>query len=420
MKYKFLSLAIVMVAGSTGQMTSCKDQPAKALPVDPVEIELTLKQKEVVASANRFAFDLFKPVVAGEAEGTNIMISPFSVTSALSMTLNGSAGETFDKVRSALRYDSQSLEVINETYRRLVTEMVPVDERVVMEIANSVWAENNFRVKKEFTDALQEWYLAEARNFDVTDARSVDIINGWIEEKTHDRIQNMLSSLDRDLVMLLINAVYFNGKWKYQFDIKNTADRPFYINPGNPVNLPVMFQKQKFAMSRQEKVTLVELPYGQGNYAMVVALPDEGIAPAEIVSGLDATKWEEWMESMSYGPAEVELYMPKFRYEYKRKLNDGLISLGMGPAFDPGIADFSRISDEEIFISFVLHQTFIENKEEGTEAAAATVIGFTRTSLPPEPEVIDINRPFLYFIRETTTGTIVFMGLVADPASGDN
>mgnify|MGYP001384213414 CR=1 FL=1 len=416
MKSNFLSLALVMVAGTTGQMTSCEDQPAKTLPTDPVEIELTLKQSEVVASANQFAFDLFRPVAVGEERGTNIMISPFSITSALSMTLNGAAGETFNAVRSTLRYDVQSLEEINDTYRRLATEMVPVDERVIIEIANSVWAENNFQVKKEFMDALKDWYLAEARNFDVTDPRSVDLINGWIEEKTHDRIQNMLLSLDRDLVMLLINAVYFNGKWKHQFDSKNTTERPFYITPGNPVQVPVMYQKQKFAMSRTEKMTLVELPYGQGNYSMVVALPDEGIAPAEIVTGLDAGKWEDWMESLSYGPTEVEIYMPKFKYEYKRRLNDDLISLGMGPAFAPGIADFSRISDEEIFISFVLHQTFIENKEEGTEAAAATVIGFTRTSLPPEPEVIDINRPFLYFIRETTTGTIVFMGLVADPA----
>jgi serpin B len=177
-----------------------------------------------------------------------------------------------------------------------------------------------------------------------------------------------------------------------------------------------MYQKQKFAVARPEGVTLVELPYGQGNYTMVVALPEVGTSPAEIVTGLDAVRWEEWMEGLSYGQTEVELYMPKFKYEYKRKLNDDLISLGMGPAFVPGTADFSRISDVEVFISFVLHQTFIENKEEGTEAAAATVIGFTRTSLPPEPEVIDIDRPFLYFIRETTTGTIVFMGLVADPA----
>ncbi len=207
MKNTFLSLAIIVVAGTTGQMTSCEDQTEKSLPADPVEINLSLKQREVVASANRFGFDLFRPVVAGEETGTNIMISPFSVTSALSMTLNGASGETFNAVRSALRYDGQSLEEVNETYRRLVTEMVPVDERVVMEIANSVWAENNFRVKKEFMDALKEWYLAEARNFDVTDPRSVDIINGWIEEKTHDRIQNMLSSLDRDLGLLLNPAI---------------------------------------------------------------------------------------------------------------------------------------------------------------------------------------------------------------------
>lgn len=415
MKSSFLNLAIVFVAGTTGQMASCEKQPERTLPSDPVEIELTLKQREVVTSANRFAFDLFKPVVAGEEPGTNIMISPFSITSALSMTLNGAAGETFDAVKASLRYDAMSLDEVNDTYRKLVSEMVPVDERVVMEIANSVWVENQFPVKDEFIEALKKWYLAEARNFSVSDPGSVNIINGWIEEKTHDRIQKMISRLDPDLAMLLINAVYFNGKWKHQFDPELTTDRPFYISSGDPVNVPMMYQKEKFAVSSTDRVTLAELPYGQGNYSMVVALPDEGITPAEILSGLDAGKWEEWMQGLSYGPTEVRLYMPKFRYEYKRRLNDDLISLGMGPAFDPGTADFSKISDVEVFISFVLHQTFIENKEEGTEAAAATVVGFTRTSLPPEPQVINLNRPFLYFIRETTTGTIVFMGLVADP-----
>ncbi|MDD3736542.1 MAG: serpin family protein [Bacteroidales bacterium] len=415
MKSSFLNLAIIFVAGTTGQMASCEKQPERTLPSDPVEIELTLKQREVVTSANRFAFDLFKPVVAGEEPGTNIMISPFSITSALSMTLNGAAGETFDAVKASLRYDAMSLDEVNDTYRKLVSEMVPVDERVVMEIANSVWVENQFPVKDEFIEALKKWYLAEARNFSVSDPGSVNIINGWIEEKTHDRIQKMISRLDPDLAMLLINAVYFNGKWKHQFDPELTTDRPFYISSGDPVNVPMMYQKEKFAVSSTDRVTLAELPYGQGNYSMVVALPDEGITPAEILSGLDAGKWEEWMQGLSYGPTEVRLYMPKFRYEYKRRLNDDLISLGMGPAFDPGTADFSKISDVEVFISFVLHQTFIENKEEGTEAAAATVVGFTRTSLPPEPQVINLNRPFLYFIRETTTGTIVFMGLVADP-----
>lgn len=415
MKSSFLNLAIIFVAGTTGQMASCEKQPERTLPSDPVEIELTLKQREVVTSANRFAFDLFKPVVAGEEQGTNIMISPFSITSALSMTLNGAAGETFDAVKASLRYDAMSLDEVNDTYRKLVSEMVPVDERVVMEIANSVWVENQFPVKDEFIEALKKWYLAEARNFSVSDPGSVNIINGWIEEKTHDRIQKMISRLDPDLAMLLINAVYFNGKWKHQFDPELTTDRPFYISSGDPVNVPMMYQKEKFAVSSTDRVTLAELPYGQGNYSMVVALPDEGITPAEILSGLDAGKWEEWMQGLSYGQTEVRLYMPKFKYEYKRRLNDDLISLGMGPAFDPGTADFSKISDVEVFISFVLHQTFIENKEEGTEAAAATVVGFTRTSLPPEPQVINLNRPFLYFIRETTTGTIVFMGLLADP-----
>ena len=415
MRLEFLGIAII-IAGTAGQMRSCEKEPAGELPKEPVTINLTLKQKEVVTSANRFAFDLFRPVAEGEAGDVNIMISPFSVASALSMTLNGAEGNTFEAVRKSLRYDGSTLEEINETYRRLVKEMLSVDERVLMEIANSVWAEKQFPVKKEFIRALKEWYLAEAKGFDINDPRSVDIINGWIEEKTHDRIENMLSSLDRDLVMLLINAIYFNGRWKHQFDLQSTADRPFYVTPDNPVTVPMMYQKGKFAAARGENVTLAELPYGQGNYSMVVALPDEGITPAKIAAGLTSEIWEEWVASLSYGTREVKLYMPRFRYGYKRMLNDDLTALGMGVAFDPGQADFSRISDEDIFISFVLHQTFIENKEEGTEAAAATVIGFTRTSLPPEPEVVNLNRPFLWFIRETTTGAIVFMGIVAEPA----
>ncbi len=391
--------------------------PEEPLPTDPVAIELTLKQREVVTSANAFAFDLFNRAVADEGGDLNIMISPFSVTSALSMTLNGAAGTTFDAIRSTLHYDDQTLAGINETYQKLMKEMIPIDPRVVMEVANSVWTENNFPVKKEFIEALKKWYEAEAREFSVTDPGTVDIVNGWIEDKTHGKIKEMLSSIDPDLVMMLINAVYFNGKWKHQFDLDNTTDRPFHVTPSKAVELPVMYQKQKFAVASAERATLVELPYGQGNYSMVVALPEEGLSPAVLAASLDASVWDGWMSSLEYNIREVELYMPRFKYGYKRDLSNDLISLGMAPAFSPMEADFSGVSDLQIYISFVLHQTFIDNREEGTEAAAATVVGFERTSLPPPPQVIDINRPFLYFIRETTTGTIVFMGLVNDPSA---
>ena len=413
MKRNLISLALIITAGFTTAMTSCERTKSDPPPGDPVQIDLTLKQKEVVESANKFAFDLFVPVIAEKKGAENIMISPFSVTSALSMTLNGAAGETFEAMKSALRYDGKTIEEINETYLKLMKDMVPVDTRVIMEIANSVWVEKRLTVKQSYIDALKKYYLAEARSIDVTDPKAVDMVNGWIEEKTHDKIKDMLDELSPDLAMLLINAVYFKGKWRHQFDKDDTHDKPFYITPGSPVQVPMMFQNEKFPVTQSQNATLIELPYGQGNYSMVVMLPKEGVSTADAAATLTPENWSLWMSYLAAGATEVDLSLPRFKYEYKRELKDDLTSLGMGIAFTD-FADFSNISNQDLLISRVLHQTFIETNEEGTEAAAATVVEMEFTSMPMTT-VINVNRPFLYFIRETTTGTIVFMGQVTDP-----
>jgi serine protease inhibitor len=410
-KIDFTTILIFLIPAIFFSCERIKDDP---LPGDPVSIDLTLKQKEIVDSANKFAFDIFKPVV-GEVKGSeNIMISPFSITSALSMVLNGAAGETFEAVRHTLRYDEKTLEEINDAYLKLLEDMIPVDERVTVEVANSVWAEKRLTIKQSYVDVLKQWYLAEAKNIDVSDPNAVDIVNGWIEDKTHDKIQDMLDYLSPDLAMLLINAIYFNGKWRYSFDTDDTQVKPFYVTPDVPVNVPMMYQKENFAVARTDNSALVELPYGQGNYSMVVMLPDEGVSLAEAGATLNSEDWSSWMSTLSLGASEVQLSLPRFEYEYKRDLKDDLVALGMGIAFS-GAADFSNITDQGIFISRVLHQTFIKTNEEGTEAAAATVVEFEFTSMP-STMVINVNRPFLYFIRETTTGTIVFMGQVVDPS----
>jgi serine protease inhibitor len=414
MKTTLKYLVFILIAGVTGILVSCQRTKEDPLPGDPVPIDLTLKQKELVDSTNKFAFDLFVPIITEKKGTENIMISPFSITSALSMALNGASGETFNVMKHALRYDAKTIEEINETYLRLMEDMVPVDPRVTFEIANSVWVEKRLVVKQQYIDALKRWYLAEEMNIDVSDPYAVDIVNGWIADKTRDKIQNMLDHLSPDLAMLLINAVYFNGKWRYQFDKEDTEDRPFYVTPDAPVQVPMMYQKENFAVAKTDNATLVELPYGQGNYSMVVMLPDEGVSLSEAAATLNSADWAEWMLSLSHGVKEVELSLPRFKYEYKRDLKDDLVSLGMGITFTPG-ADFSNISDQGLMISRVLHQTFIETNEEGTEAAAATVVEIEFTSMPMN-NVINVNRPFLYFIRETTTGTIVFMGQVVDPS----
>jgi serpin B len=224
----------------------------------------------------------------------------------------------------------------------------------------------------------------------------------------------MISEIPQDVVMLLINAIYFNGKWRYQFDKNETATDDFFTADGSVVDADMMHIESAYKMFYNEDLTIAELPYGQGNFVMDVILPAEGKTCADILPMLTDTNWNTWVENMN--EREMELYMPRFKYEYKIELKDVLSSMGMSVAFSGG-ADFSNISDQGLAISKVLHQTYIDNKEEGTEAAAVTVIMFENTSIPPEPGVIRLDRPFYYIIRETSSNTIVFMGLTANPGS---
>jgi len=319
-------------------------------------------------------------------------------------------------MRKALRLEDKTLQQINETYLKLMTEMVPVDQRVILEIANSVWVEKRLIVKEPFITALETWYKAEARDIDVTDPDAVDMVNAWIAEKTHDKITDMLDYLDPDLAMLLINAIYFNGKWRYQFDEDDTSDEPFYVTPTSPRNVPMMHQTENLKAAKPDNVTIVEIPYGQGNYTMVAVLPDENVTTCEVADALTPALWQDWIEMLAGSTREVELSMPRFKYKYKRLLNDDLIGMGMGIAFNPS-ADFSNISGQGLWISRVLHEAFIETNEEGTEAAAATIVEMVRSTSGTTPPTLKVNidHPFLYFIRETSTGTIVFMGRVGDP-----
>lgn len=406
----FLSFSIILISCEKSLTNTESNNPGELK-----NISTEVYQKELIDSANRFAFNLFTPILNGAKGSENIMISPFSISSALSMTLNGSANETLEAMRKSLRLDGKTIDQINSTYLKLMTDLIPLDKRVVVEIANSVWVEKKLVVKQPFITTLKKWYIAEARDIDITDPKAVDIVNGWIAEKTHDKITNMLDKLDPGLAMLLINAVYFNGKWRYQFDKIDTKEESFYITPSVSKTVPIMHQAENLKAVRRNNLTIAEIPYGQGNYTMVVVLPDENVTSLDVVKVLTPSNWQEWMTLLADNTHKVELSMPRFKYMYKRNLNDDLINLGMEIAFS-GNADFSKISDQGLMISRVLHQTFIETNEEGTEAAAATIVEMNYGgSNPSSVDKVTLNRPFIYFIRESTTGTIIFMGRVGDP-----
>jgi serine protease inhibitor len=394
-------------------LMSCSknDEP---LPTEPVPIDLTQDQVALIESGNGFAFDIFDRVLKSAGENENIMISPLSISYALSMTVNGANGDTRDAMLEALRLNGISVDEINSSYKNLTRALLSVDKRVLMSIANSVWIENDFTAKKTFTDILTDYYNADAETFDINDASAPDKINTWIENNTNGLIKRMIEKLNDNTVMLLINAIYFKGKWKSQFDESKTIQMPFYKSAINQINVPMMKQKTDFSVYEGNGFLLAEFPYGQGNFVMDVILPDEQGGLSNTVASLTDESFTAWLNQMS--ERETEVSFPRFKYGFKKTLKDVLTDMGMGIAFSDG-ADLSNITDQyDLLINEVTHQTFIETNEEGTEAAAATVVDIGLTSMPPAALVFKMDHPFVYIIREITTNSIIFMGRVADPS----
>ena len=391
---------------------SCKKEPAVTLPVDPVPIDLTANQVSLISSENSFALDIFKKVIENSSQTENIIISPLSISSALSMTLNGANGATRDVMLDALRLKGLTPDIINNSYKDLTGALLNIDKRVLISIANSIWAENKFAVKKSFTDILTQFYDAESKSFDITDPLVPKQVNSWIESKTNGLIKNMVDQLDPNTVMLLINAIYFKGKWQSQFDKEKTSLGSFYKPGGVTAQVQMMKQTSKFKSYKGEGFTLAEFPYGQGNFVMDVILPDDNNGINNILPLINNISLKGWLNQMS--ERKTDLTFPRFKYGYKKELKAILSDMGMGIAFTDN-ADFSNISAIGLLISFVLHQAFIETNEEGTEAAAATIVGIGTTSAPVDPFILNVDHSFLYIIRETTTNSMLFMGRVNDP-----
>jgi serine protease inhibitor len=383
------------------------------LPTEPVQIPLTSAQTALVGTSNTFAFDIFKEIINDSQNSENVMISPLSISYALSMTLNGANGATRDSMLKALRVSGITLDEINGSYKNLTDALTSVDQRVAISIANSVWVEKNFTVKTPFINTLKDDYAADTRQFDITDPNVVVPINTWISDKTNGLIPKMLNELQDNTVMLLINAIYFKGKWKSEFEKSNTDNATFY-KPAGTISTPMMFQEDEFKVFDGDGFKIGEFPYGQGNFVMDIILPDANDGVASLLPLITSASFESWIGQLQ--SQKILLYIPKFKYEYKKDLKEILTDMGMGIAFSDN-ADLSNISDISLLINEVKHQTFIETNEEGTEAAAATVVGIGETSAGPPRFVFNANHSFIYIIRETTTNSILFMGKVADPSA---
>ena len=400
-----LGIAILMF------MVGCEE-------LDPVEkhpkqIILNKKAAEIVKADQQFAFEIFHEV-SKITEEDNIMISPLSISYALGMTYNGAAGSTLDAFNNVLHFQGLTNEEVNESYKDLMDQLVNLDEKVEFSIANSIWYREGFTCEEEFLNTNKTYFDAVVEALDFSDPASVDIINNWIEEKTNDKIQDMLDVIPPDAFMYLVNAIYFNAKWHYQFDPEDTMEKNFYLANGETHKADFMKVNGTFNYTTQNNFRAVELPYGDSTFSMVVMLPETNITTDELISEMDIDAWQSWFSDSRNTNVQVEL--PKFKFEFKELLNDPLTDLGLGVAFSDN-ADFSKIRPEkDLFISRVIHQSFIDVKEEGTEAAAATAVEISLTSVgEPGPVMFIANRPFLFVIKENSTGLIVFVGKVGKP-----
>lgn len=382
----------------------------------PKKIILTADQKELVDASNKFGFILLDGLMKDEVPGTNVFISPLSIELALSMTLNGAMEETEDAMREAMQYSDMDLSKINISFKNLMQELLSVDKRVITEIANSIWYRNTFTVEKSFIDVNRDYYNAEVKPLDFNSPTAKDIINQWVSDKTRKRIPNIIEEINQDHVMFLINAIYFKGLWQSEFKPSETVQKPFFLQSGNTKMVPMMMQNNTFPFYEGDNYFAAELPYGRGNYGMLVLLPNQGITTGDLLNGLDVDEWNLLTESLT--PSLMDVQLPKFKFSYEKTLNDMLISMGMGIAFSD-FADFSGINtDKRICISEVKHKTFVEVNEEGTEAAAVTSVGMVVTSMPLTID-FNVNRPFVFAIREKYTNAILFIGCVEEPLIED-
>ena len=410
--YKPFAALLLAIAAACSDSPSGPSGALDSLTVLPRT--LSDGEQAAIASSNRFAFDLFRSINRRFID-TNVFISPLSASFALGMTLNGADGETFEGMREALRLDHADRSVINDAYRDLIELLLELDPSVDMRIGNAIWYRNTFPFHQSFFDTVSHYFDARVAGLDFDNPATVDRINAWVDTATAGKITKVLDGIRPEIVMLLMNAIYFKGSWRSQFDPAQTRIAPFATERGSSYSASMMqLERQQVALATVNGVHAVDLPYGRAAFTMTAILPPAGTDVDAFIETLDQSTWDAIIDALHHMKADV--YLPKFRMEWQDTLNADLKAMGMANAFCGGCANFRRMSPvgDQLSISFVKQNTFVNVNEEGTEAAAVTTVGVEATSGPPS---IRFDRPFVFVIRERLSGTILFMGKVAVPVS---
>lgn len=393
-------------------LASCRSSTTGEAPEGPSRellVSLSASERELIRSDNAFGFGLFSKLAAGDTGG-NIIVSPLSVSLALTMAYNGARGGTETAMARVLGYGSSPRSEVNALYARLIPALVGADAKVTLTQANSIWYRPDLDPKREFLNLNRDTFGAEANPVDFAAPGTVPRLNAWVAEKTRGLIPEIAEApLDPDLVMMLLNALYFQGDWSRQFDPKATYQGRFHLADGSAKECDMMTAKGDFTVFQDSAADGLVLPYGDSLYSMVLMLPRPGTGLSGLIEALKAGALEGWLQKAGNGNGPI--HVPRFELEYGNKLKEALIALGLGPAFSAD-ADFTGIQ-ENLLLSEVIHKTAIKVDEKGTEAAAVTRVDVVRLSLPPD--LIRFDRPFVFAIREKNSGAVIFLGRVMDP-----
>ncbi len=372
--------------------------------------------QELVQGNTAFSLDLYRRL---SGQDGNLFFSPYSISVALAMTYAGARGLTETEMGGALHFTLRQ-EDLHPAFKALKETMDSVQgEHITLRDANALWPHIDYHFSEEFISLLQAHYRSSLTQLNYREPEPArQAINAWVAEKTAGCIRDLiaegvLNSLTR---LVLSNAIYFKGAWAEPFDEEFTATELFWVTPERDIPVPTMKITADFGYAQTDQLQILELLYDGKKLSMLILLPVELDGLAQLEAAWDTKSMAEWLPTKRLYKTEVELSLPKFKLECKFQLNNVLRSLGIKDAFNPKKANFSGMDPaNQLYISQVIHQAFVDVTEEGTEAAAATAVMLTFGSMPTDPVVFRANHPFLFVIRENSTGSILFMGRVQNP-----
>jgi serpin B len=395
-------------------------------------IELTNAQRVFANDNNQFTLNFLKTVNETDRSGKSFIYSPLSITYVLGMVNDAATGQTEQELEQTLGFHQGGIKAVNDYCKNLIDNLPKVDEKVTLNIANAIFLNKNYTLKPQFTQDMQTYYDAKAEALDFWGPETLDHINGWAKEKTNGMIPTILEKVDPLILSYLLNVIYFKADWASKFDQKNTKEETFTTENGS-TTLPLMHQNVLINYVKNAILSAVNIPYGNGMWNMTVLLPEEGKTTDDIVNhlaafginGIEGTFCEiedgiATMRAVTFSPYEVDLKLPRYETSSDTdEIEGGLIGLmkkmGINRAFYDGLAEIPNMCEAPLYIDMMRQKAKIEVNEEGSEAAAVTVAGVTYKDASSAPKeypkaTFHANRPFVYVIREASSGVILFVG----------